>query len=588
MKKYVNAVNYNIKHIFWFEFIFKLITVVICVPLSRYLINVVMKAYNLKFLSIYNLQALFKHFSFYFILIGLFIVIGLYFIFDLSVILLLIHNGLDKKEVSFKSILKESLMKTINVFKPKNILYLTVPCIFLLFINIGLGVILYKFTDYVHILLNFMTNNVISTLIFIIVVVILTYLFTRCIFIYNDYIINEKGFIKAFKDIKYKNNIITTIILILRKIISLVLVYFSTIALAHIFFYFREVIDSNILSSLISGLIITLLLYMFLYYSIKSEINDILYITCRYYYYNNEKVSITNDINKSPKYYKYVRYACLLVFTIFFTVIMYKINNKTIKYDFIFDYHIDITGHRGAYNYAPENTMGSFKLAYDMGADYIELDVHESKDGYIYVMHDGSLNRTLGLDKLDYRTTWNEINERTILSKFPDYQNETVPLLEDVLIWAKDKNFTLNIELKPTSKSIHLEQYVVDLIHKYNFTNKCVVASFDIHSILKVRQLDSNIKIVYLGNNLDYREDIDTYSLHYSSVTRDLVKYLHKNNKSLYVWTVNDEEIVKSLINYGVDNIITNDIPMVQNVVKKYKNKDKTNALIDFIICLYK
>ena len=91
-----------------------------------------------------------------------------------------------------------------------------------------------------------------------------------------------------------------------------------------------------------------------------------------------------------------------------------------------------------------------------------------------------------------------------------------------------------------------------------------------------------------MGYDLKYIEDIDTFSVNYTSITRDLVKYLHKNNKKIYAWTVEDEDIVKSLINMGVDNIIANDPQMVKDVVNNYKNKNKTNVLLNFLIYLYK
>ena len=100
---------------------------------------------------------------------------------------------------------------------------------------------------------------------------------------------------------------------------------------------------------------------------------------------------------------------------------MNLVNNETIKYDFIFDYNIDITAHRGASHYAPENSMAAFRKAYEFNVPYIELDVHETKDGVLYVMHDGSLLRTTGLDQKDNKTLWSEI-EPLYLQLVPNRQ----------------------------------------------------------------------------------------------------------------------------------------------------------------------
>ena len=588
MKKYINAVNYNIKYIFWFEFCFKLITVLIGLPLFKVFVNFIKSTYNLKFLSIYSLGTLFSHVSFYFIVFGIILLASLYFIFDYSVILLLIHCGLDKNKVSYKNTIFKALKKTLCVFKPRNLLYLLLPCIFMLFINLGLIIIACNYTDYFKLLINFITTNLFSSIIFIVVLIVLLYIFIRCLFSFNDYIIDDISFIQSFKKFKYVNNFKTFIILLIRKVLSFVIVMILVNLIPYLFFVLRDEISDMIFTSLISGLFITVFIYLLFYYHIKSTVNDILYISCKNYYYKNEKVSIVSDINPINKYLKFIRYGALLIVVIFFTIIMYKVNDKQIKYDFIFDYHIDITAHRGASAHAPENTIAAFQKAYDIGVDYIELDVHESKDGYVYVMHDGSLNRTLRVNKLDYKVTWDEIKNLNVVSDFKEYTNEKVPLLEDVLKWAKDKKVLLNIELKPSSKSVHLEDTVVELLHKYNYVDKCVVASFDINAIRKVKMLDNKINIVYLGNDLRYVDDVNIYSVYYPSITRDMVKMLHKNNQKIYAWTVDDEDIVKSLINMGVDNIISNDPEIVKNVVKNYKNRNKTNALINFLLYLYK
>lgn len=56
--------------------------------------------------------------------------------------------------------------------------------------------------------------------------------------------------------------------------------------------------------------------------------------------------------------------------------------------------YIDVVAHRGASGYAPENTFAAFDKAVQMGADYIELDVHRSKDGELVVIHDSTVDRT--------------------------------------------------------------------------------------------------------------------------------------------------------------------------------------------------
>ena len=587
MRKYINAINYNTKYIFFFELIFKLITVLVSIPFVKVLGKFIINHYDIKYISIYNLQFLFKHWSSILLVIGLALLVLLYFIFDTSMILLMVHKGLDKKELNFFKLIKESLLKTIKVFKPKNILYLLYPVIFILFMYIGLYLIAYYYTDYMNLLVNILFNNIFPLFISIIVLFLFVLLFIKGLYLLHEYILKDKPFMEALDGQNSLRNFRDIIVLTLRKVFSFIVILLSVNGLSYLFFYLRDKVTNIPLISILEGSIISLLLYILFYYFIKSKINDLLYLSYRYYYYTNEKISVFQDKPITNKWFKRIRHILVLVFTIICSIIMFNVNNGNIKYDFIFDYTIDITAHRGASAYAPENSMAAFKKAYEIGVPYIELDVHETKDGVLYVMHDGSLLRTTGLDQKDNKTLWSEIEPLYLQSRFDEYQEEKVPLFEDVLKWAKDKDVIINIELKTTTKSINLVPGLVDLIHKYKLTDKVVVASFDIAAVLQVQELDPKINIVYLGNSYLHYDSINIYSIYYAAITREIVKELHDKNKIIYAWTIDDPDIVKTMINMDVDNIITNNPIMVQDVVKNYKNRNKTNILFNFILYIF-
>ena len=72
---------------------------------------------------------------------------------------------------------------------------------------------------------------------------------------------------------------------------------------------------------------------------------------------------------------------------------------------------VDIVGHRGASADAPENTVSSWKLGYQQGADACELDIHLTKDGKIIVSHDPNTKRTAGVDKKIVETNFDELRK---------------------------------------------------------------------------------------------------------------------------------------------------------------------------------
>ena len=586
MKKYVQAVNYNVKHIFYYELILKLISFFVFIPLFKFLNNYIIYRYNIKYITLGSLRYLLTHISFDLFLILFLLLLSLYFIFDYTSIILIVHKGLDKEKLNYLNIFKESFIKTIKVFLPKNILFLLYSFVLFVFINLGLVLIAFNYIDFFNIMLNMIFHDVFSTIIFINIALLLIFLTIIGIFGLHNYVIHDMSFIESFRNKNIFVNIKTIILVLLRKIIPFALVLCYLIGSAELFFYIKTNITGNWLS-ISEGLIIASIVLLLFYYYIKTNINDVLFLSCCYYKNTNEKVSVFKDRNQINKYYKYIMLLGIIIINIIFIVIMFNVNNNKIKYNFVYDFHVDITGHRGAFNYAPENTMASFETANAMNVQYIELDVQPTKDGYIFVMHDASLKRTLGINKKGKNATWAEINDVPVISNFPEYKNETVPLFEDVIKWAKNKDFILNIEIKSDFTDYTWLDQLIDIIHKYNYQDKCIIASFDIDAIRRIRALDETIPIVSLGNYFVEYEGVDYYSINYTSISSDMVNYVHSKGQKVFAWTVNDPDIVRNMMNMNVDNIITNDPPMVKEVIDNYKNKNKVNELFNFLSYIF-
>ena len=251
---------------------------------------------------------------------------------------------------------------------------------------------------------------------------------------------------------------------------------------------------------------------------------------------------------------------------------------------------MEVTAHRGASVKYPENTMIAFKGAYDMGADWIELDIQQTKDRKIVVSHDTNLKRVTGVNKNIIDMTYDEIKELDAGSfKDDEFEGERIPLLEDVLRFANDNPIRLNIELKPTGKEIDFEKDVVDLINKYNFKERCVLTS-QVHDVLKnIKEYDSSIKTVYVMSlavgDITKIEYADAFSVEASSINEKLVSKVHNSGKEIYGWTVNKELSIQHMIDMGVDNIITDNIELGKELV----NTDNYSYLIkEFINFLRK
>jgi len=237
-----------------------------------------------------------------------------------------------------------------------------------------------------------------------------------------------------------------------------------------------------------------------------------------------------------------------------------------------------ITAHRGASITAPENTMSAFTNAIDDVADYIELDVKETKDGVVIVIHDASLKRTTGVNKNVWEVDYDYIKTLDAGSWFSEeYAGEPIPTLEEVIIATKGK-IKLNIEIKPTGHDQKLEESVVELIEKYDLVDECVVSSMKYSVIKKVKNLNPKIKTGYIMKSAYGRfyemKYADFFSVNYSFVTKSIVDKVHNNGKEIHVWTVNGTNNMKELAKMNVDNIIT-DSPVTcrETVYSRYTNE---------------
>lgn len=198
----------------------------------------------------------------------------------------------------------------------------------------------------------------------------------------------------------------------------------------------------------------------------------------------------------------------------------------------------------------------------EFDTDFSELDVQETADGELVLLHDSTLDRTTNITGKIWEVNYADLQGVDAGSWFSsDYAGEPIPTLAAVIdtVYGKMK---LNIELKMNGHQKQLTEKVVDLITKKNFIPQCIVTSFDREAIREVKALNSRIKTGYIFSKMPdediYTAEFDLLSVNKKLVTKEMVEKAHKNGKEVHVWTVNKEEDMRKLIKLGVDNIITN------------------------------
>ena len=228
--------------------------------------------------------------------------------------------------------------------------------------------------------------------------------------------------------------------------------------------------------------------------------------------------------------------------------------------------------HRGASNIAPENTLKAFKMAIDLGADCIELDIHQSKDGELVVIHDENLNRITGQNGFIKNFTLEE------LKSFDFGEGEQIPTLREVIELTLGK-INLNCEIKVEG----ISNRVIDLIKEYEILSSVIISSFIHDELLKFQKIEPLLKLASLEPNvykISYsweekrqmiqfciRNNLYAINPHFPILDQQFVKFAHKNNIKVFPWTVDRKHSIKKLIMLNVDGIITNDIVRLKNIL---------------------
>ena len=229
-----------------------------------------------------------------------------------------------------------------------------------------------------------------------------------------------------------------------------------------------------------------------------------------------------------------------------------------------------IIAHRGASGYAPENTISAFELALKMGSKAFEFDVHMTRDKKLVVHHDYDLKRTAGnparISGLDYAALKN-IN---VGNKF-GFPVERVPLLEEVVRLISPKADWINFEIK-NDLNVYpgLEEALLGFIRAQSgLSAKALISSFDYGTLKRLRALDKEIKLGYLGERLRNllllpailrAKAVGAVNFHIPLrlAFRLNVALIRKAGLNVGVYTVNKKSDALRMQKIGVDGIFSN------------------------------
>jgi glycerophosphoryl diester phosphodiesterase len=244
---------------------------------------------------------------------------------------------------------------------------------------------------------------------------------------------------------------------------------------------------------------------------------------------------------------------------------------------------IEITAHRGASAAAPENSMAAVQQAIADRADWVEIDVQESADGEVLVIHDEDLKRLAGQGLKVWNSTARQLRQVDIGVKFaPEFAGQQIPTLAEVLRACKGKAGVI-IELKHYGHAKRLEQRVIDLVEQLDMQDEIQIMSLKYDSIQKVRSLRPQwpvglLSAVSIGDMTKINADFLAVSTRIA--TRRFIHSAHRREKGVYVWTVNDPIVMSTMISRGAKNIITDKPALAREVMRQRREMATVERLL--------
>ena len=211
----------------------------------------------------------------------------------------------------------------------------------------------------------------------------------------------------------------------------------------------------------------------------------------------------------------------------------------------------------------PENTLRSFQRAIELGVDYVECDLHLTKDKHLVVIHDSSVDRTTNGHGLVEEFTLSE------LKKLDAGKGEKIPTLQGVLDLTRGKS-KLVIELKGE----HTARPAVRLVEKNKMDNEVIFnvgvgdGIFDpraLHKLKEIQSLNPTLLVLFsfekppenmCKSTINLGVKVIHIEFHY--LTAKLIEEAHEYNLEVHAWTPDTLEEMQRVMDLGVDGICTN------------------------------
>ena len=516
-----------------------------------------------------------------FVILNLLVLIVAFFMFiEFSILTFTIYGQLTEKQYSFRSILDNAWTKTKNLAGFQTLFFIFYFLITIPTINLGVKSVLAKNLF----IPKFISSEIMKTnsglIIWGLIMIIFAYLNLRLIFTLPLTAVGDENILDSIKRSweltkTGKRKLVLTILLF--EIIYLLIAAVLTVLITYICIYFDNDGNNPIIQTLFFSSISGIIFFL----GAISKVTVITSLITVLIDHNEISEKLVNNLNENKKKSRLV--VTLTTVIIVVAVLMNGFN----MYGNGVNKNIETIAHRGYVAKGVENSIEALEGAAEVGADYVEFDIILTKDNKFVVMHDYNLKRLAGLNKRVQDMNFDEVVGLTI--KQGDFTSK-IPSLEEFVNKAKELNMKLVIELKPHGaepsnyidiligeiKRLKLENY------KFMSLNSKVMEELE----TKVPNLETGYVIPLQFGNF-HHSNIDFFVIEDFSYRDRLVEQARKENKQVFVWTINNPALITKYLQSPADGIITDEPELVKdekNILENnYSYYDKILRLINIL-----
>lgn len=523
----------------------------------------------------------------------LLLVLAFYCLFEITVLVLCFHESRNRRKAHLIPLIAAGFRQAVQIFNPKN--YLAVPFFVIIMpvLHIGISSDMLTELSVPGFILEYIKSSPALYGAYVGIGIILLLIMALTLFAFNIFAVEEKNFIPACrKSIRLlKGHFFRTVGSFLLWTLLLLLVFGAVILLLGVLSLVSGGVVELATGQLTAGASPSLSLMIVIGIMAVSVSAFNIVQTClgtmmnyafisRFYeVYREESDEENTQARSVPETaLPFLKKRQLMLLALVMVLVAVGVKTGRIVNAFDADdvdtllHGVQVSGHRGNSTEAPENSRSALEKAIELGADYAEIDIAETKDGVLVVSHDNNLKRTTGQNIYIWQSNYDDIKDLDSGSFFsPEFAGERLMTLDEA-IEVCDGRIRMNIELKPTPYDSGFAQKAVDTIRQHQFADQCYLASLNYGILEEVKGLAPEIKTLYI-TPIAYGDienlNVDALSIEETFITKGLVERAHRKNKDVHAWTVNEEGSMQRMIDCGVDNIITDDVPTAIEVTSE-------------------